>query len=54
MKAQVNTKSNYRNLNGSILEVVEVKGKRVTLKVWMSEVGRYNNVDFTLSEVEFV
>ena len=46
---KIKTKSNYRNLNGSILEVVEMCGKRVTCK------GKGNSgltMDFTLNEIE--
>jgi len=49
MKAKVNTKSNYRNLNGQWLEVKEIVGTRVTCIV-ETEVGK-QSVDFNLKEV---
>jgi len=50
MKARVNTKSNYRNLNGQWLEVKEIVGARVTCIVEFAEFGK-QSVDFTLKEV---
>jgi len=50
MKAKVNTKSNYRNLNGQWLEVKEIVGTRVTCIVEFAEFGK-QSVDFTLKEV---
>ena len=49
MKVQVNTKSNYRNLNGQWLNVTEAIGTRVTVVVDFDEVP--TTVDFTLKEV---
>jgi hypothetical protein len=50
MKAQVKTKSNFRNLNGQWLELKEIVGTRVTCIVPFAEFGS-QTVDFTLSEV---
>lgn len=51
MKAVIKTKSNYMNLNGQALPVVELAGRRVSCKVWSEEFGKYLTVDFALSEV---
>ena len=50
MKAKVNTKSNYRNLNGQWLELKEIVGTRVTCIIEFAEFGK-QSVDFVLSEV---
>ncbi len=50
MKAVVKTKGNYRNLNGALLEVVEIVGTRVTCRVDTGEYGM-QNVDFHKKEV---
>jgi hypothetical protein len=50
MKAKVNTKSNYKGLNGQWLEVKEIVGTRVTCIVTFAEFGK-QSVDFTLKEV---
>lgn len=50
MKAKVNTKSNYRNLNGQWLEVKEIVGTRVTCIVETEDLGK-QNVDFNLKEI---
>jgi hypothetical protein len=50
MLATINTKSNYRNLNGRTLLVKEIVGRRVTCMVFMPEVGKFNPVDFTIDE----
>lgn len=54
MKALINTKSNYRNLNGKELEVKEIYGKRVTCKLNDPEFPKALSVDFMLHEVTFV
>ncbi len=52
-QVKINTKSNYRNLNGQWLEVKEISGKRVTCKVMDNENEEgFIHCDFTLSEVE--
>ena len=50
MKAKVNTKSNFRNLNGQWLEVKEIVGTRVSCIVETEEQGK-QTVDFNLKEV---
>ena len=50
MQAKIQTKSNYRNLNGQWLQVKEIVGTRVTCVVETEEYGK-QNVDFRLNEV---
>lgn len=50
MKAKVNTKSNYRKLNGQWLEVKEIVGTRVSCLVETEEHGKVT-IDFNLKEV---
>ena len=50
MKARVHTKSNYRGLNGQLLEVKEIVGTRVTCIVNTQEFGE-QQVDFGLKEI---
>ena len=50
MKAKVNTKSNYRNLNGQWLDVKEIVGTRVSCIVNTNDLGT-QTVDFTLKEI---
>lgn len=52
MKVQVNTKSNYRNLNGQWLNVTEANGTRVSVLVDFD--GVPTTVDFTLKEVSAI
>ena len=52
LTAKINTKSNYKNLNGTIQNVSEIKGNRVSCKVWDETVGKFITSDFTLKEVE--
>jgi hypothetical protein len=47
--AMVQTKSNFRNLNGRILEVAEMFKTRVTCKVEID--GQMIHVDFNLNEI---
>lgn len=49
MKVQVNTKSNYRNLNGQWLTVTEAHGTRVSVLVDFD--GVPTTVDFQLKEI---
>ena len=47
--AQIKTKSNYRNFNGSWLQVTEMNHKRITC---IAEVdGKMIKIDFCLSEI---
>ena len=49
--ATVKTKSNFRNLNGQSLEVVEIAGTRVSCKVFCNEMQKVITVDFSLKEI---
>lgn len=51
MKAKVNTKSNYRNLNGKWLDVKEIVGSRVSCVVFIEELQIKTTVDFNLKEI---
>jgi hypothetical protein len=51
MKAKVNTKSNYLNLNGQWLNVKEIAGKRVSCYHWSEDFQIMITIDFTLNEV---
>jgi len=51
MKAQIKTKGNYRGLNGTIQDVVEVVGNRVTCLIYLEDYGCYCQVDFSNNEV---
>jgi len=51
MKAKINTKSNFKNLNGQFLEVKEIAGKRVSCLFFSEEFNRVITVDFTLKEI---
>jgi|SRR3972149_1388860 len=50
IKVKVNTKGNYRHLNGYWLSVNEIVGTRVTCII-KSELSKETNVDFNLKEV---
>ena len=49
--AIINTKTNYRNLNGTVQDVIEIKDQRVTCSVWVEEFQKKITIDFTKSEV---
>jgi len=53
IKVIVNTKSNYRGLNGDVLTVKEVVGTRVSCNI-IDEMGRTITADFNKSEVCFL
>ncbi len=46
MEAIVKTKSNFRNLNGKSLEVIEIVGTRVSCKTFAEDLGKDITVDF--------
>jgi len=48
--AKINTKSNYRNLNGKYVLVIKFLGT-IVYGSFMDEDGRYYRSDFNLSEV---
>ncbi len=50
LRVKVNTKSNYRGLNGQWLEVKECRGTRVSCNVETEEHG-LQTVDFSLNEI---
>lgn len=52
MKALINTKSNFRNLNGQWLKVLEIVGTRISCKHFAEEFGKEITIDFTLSEIK--
>lgn len=52
LKALIKTKSNFRNLNGTWLTVIEIKGTRVTCEVFDNELNKFISVDFTSKEVK--
>jgi len=51
LKVIVKTKSNFRDLNGKILDVFEIVGTRVTCKVWDDIIQKKIQIDFSLKEV---
>lgn len=51
MTIKVQTRSNYRNLNGKLLVVSETTGTRVTCLVFDPETQKPVTVDFKLSEI---
>lgn len=46
MEAIVKTKSNFRNLNGKSLQVIEIVGTRVSCKTFAEDLGKEITVDF--------
>lgn len=54
MLAKINTKSNYRELNGTIQTVKEIVGNRVTCMIFAPEFGKYIQADFTLNECDII
>lgn len=51
LKAKVNTKSNYKNLNGQWLEVKEFLGNLVACII-VDENGQRITADFNIKEIE--
>ena len=49
--AIINTKSNFRNLNGTVQQVIEIVGTRVSCKIWSDENQKYITCDFGICEV---
>lgn len=47
----VQTKSNYKDLNGKILPVIEVAGRRVTCLVYDEIYSKWVTTDFSLNEI---
>lgn len=53
-KVIIKTKSNFRNLNGSIQEVYEVSGTRVTCLIFVNKFQKAVHTDFHITEVTFI
>lgn len=51
MKAQIKTKSNYKNLNGQWLDIKEIFGTRVSCLYFSEEFQKIITVDFDLKEI---
>ena len=60
MQARIHTKSNYRNLNGQTLPVVEIMTspysgiKRITCQIYAHEFGKYIRIDFYGDEASII
>jgi hypothetical protein len=53
--AIINTKSNFRNLNGTIQQVIEyIPNKRVSCKIWAEDVQKFITADFSPNECTFL
>jgi hypothetical protein len=53
--AVINTKSNYRNLNGTTQAVIEyIPNKRVSCLIWMADCGGFVTADFSPNECMFL
>jgi hypothetical protein len=50
----INTKSNFRNLNGHAVDVIEIVGNRVSCKIWADELQKFITADFGKSECIFL
>jgi hypothetical protein len=50
ISAQIQTKSNYRNLNGLWFQVTEMMNDRITCLVEID--GKLQKVDFNISEIK--
>ena len=50
----INTKSNFRNLNGKVVDVVEMVGDRVTCLIFAEDLQKYVKADFGKSECVFL
>jgi hypothetical protein len=50
----INTKSNFRNLNGKVVDVIEMVGNRVSCKIWAEDIQKFVTADFTKSECIFL
>ena len=51
IKAKVNTKSNYKGLNGQWLSVKEIVGTRVSCQQFSEDFQTWITIDFNLSEI---
>jgi len=51
LSALIKTKSNYKNLNGTWLQVSEIVGSRVSCTTFDEEMQKPITIDFTLKEI---
>lgn len=54
MYATINTKSNYRNLNGQELEVVKFEGTSISVKYFNEEFQADITTSFNLTEISAI
>lgn len=52
MKALVNTISNYRNLNGTWVEIKQFLGTLVACEIYSEEFGKNITFDLSLTEIK--
>ena len=50
----INTKSNFRNMNGKVVDVVEMVGNRVTCLIFADDLQKFVKADFVKSECVFL
>ena len=50
----VQTKSNYKKLNGKHLPLIELAGRRVTCLVYDEVYAKWVTTDFSLNEIYFI
>jgi len=50
----IQTKNNSFNLNGKVVDVIEMVGNRVTCKVFMDDLQKFVTADFTKEECVFI
>ena len=50
----IQTKSNFRNLNGKVVDVIEMVGNRVSCKVFANDLQKFVTADFGKSECIFL
>ena len=50
----INTKNNSFNLNGKVVDVIEMVGNRVSCKVFVDDLQRFVTADFGKSECIFL
>jgi hypothetical protein len=50
----INTKNNSFNLNGKVVDVIEMVGNRVSCKVFVDDLQKFVTADFSKSECVFL
>lgn len=50
----INTKNNSFNLNGKVVDVIEMVGNRVSCRVFMDDLQKFVTADFSKSECVFL